>query len=208
MGVDFLGMCIRIDRIFMSKGGVNAFCDKRNRKISMQNMEIVSQQVIETKILIIRGRKVMMDRDLAILYGVETRMLNQAVRRNIKRFPEDFMFQLTKEEMDNWKSQIVISNKEKMGLRKRPYAFTENGVAMLSSVLNSGRAIAVNIQIMRTFTKLREMLITHKELRQKIEAMEKKYDYQFKVVFDAIKQLISPQETKKGKIGFRRKYES
>src|SRR4030043_331956 len=95
--------------------------------------------------------------------------LNQAVRRNIKRFPEDFMFQLTKEEMKNWTSQIVISNKDKMGLRKRPYAFTENGVAMLSSVLNSDRAITVNIQIMRTFTRLREMILTHKDLQRKVQ---------------------------------------
>ncbi|HOE17898.1 MAG TPA: ORF6N domain-containing protein [Syntrophorhabdaceae bacterium] len=115
-----------------------------------------------------RGQKVMLDRDLAMLYGVETRVLNQAVRRNIERFPEDFMFQLTKGEMDNWKSQIVISNKEKMGLRRRPYAFTENGVAMLSSVLNSSKAIQVNIQTMRTFTKIREMIASHKELAKRL----------------------------------------
>lgn len=173
----------------------------------MRDTEVVPQQLIETKIIIVRGKKVMMDRDLAMLYGVETRTLNQAVRRNIKRFPEDFMFQLTKEEMDNWKSQIVISNKEKMGLRKRPYAFTENGVAMLSSVLNSERAIQVNIQIMRTFTKIREMLATHKELRQKIEELEKKYDYQFKVVFDTIKQLLEPVQKSRKRIGFLRETE-
>jgi len=165
--------------------------------------EIIPQEIINSKILIIRGKKVMLDRDLAALYGVETRMLNQAVLRNIRRFPDDFMFQLTKEEMDNWKSQIVISNKDKMGLRKRPYAFTENGVAMLSSVLNSERAIIVNIQIMRTFTKLREMLATHKELKQKIEEIEKKYDAQFKIVFDAIRQIMAPPEAKEKKIGFR-----
>ncbi len=134
----------------------------------------------------------MLDRDLALLYEVETRALNQAVRRNIKRFPEDFMFQLTKEEMKNWTSQIVMSNKEKMGLRRRPYVFTEPGVAMLSSVLNSNRAIQVNIQIIRTFIKLRELLLTHVELKRKIEAMERKYDQQFKAVFDAIKQLLMP----------------
>ena len=166
-------------------------------------MEVIPQQIIESKILFIRGKKVMLDKDLAVLYGVETRVLNQAVRRNINRFPEDFMFQLTKEEMDIWKSQIVISNKEKMGLRKMPSAFTENGVAMLSSVLNSERAIKVNIQIMRTFTKIREMLATHKELRRKIEEMEKKYDAQFKVVFDAMRQLMiePPLKTRK-RIGF------
>lgn len=168
----------------------------------MQGTEVVPQEIIDGKILIIRGKKVMLDRDLAALYGVETRKLNQAVHRNIKRFPEDFMFQLTKEEMDNWKSQFVISNNDKMGLRKRPYAFTENGVAMLSSVLNSERAIAVNIQIMRTFTKLRELLVTNKELRQKIEEMEKKYDHQFKIVFDAIRCLIEPAQKSGKRIGF------
>ena len=107
--------------------------------------------------------------------------------------------------MENWKSQIVISNKDKMGLRKAPYAFTENGVAMLSSVLSSERAVEVNIQIMRTFTRLREMLLTHKDLQRKIEDMEKKYDTQFKVVFDAIRSLMSPAEKPKRKIGFQRK---
>ena len=168
----------------------------------MQSTEVIPQQIIESKILIIRGKKVMLDRDLAVLYDVETRTLNQAVRRNIKRFPEDFMFQLTKEEMNNWKSQIVISNKDKMGIRKKPYAFTENGVAMLSSVLNSERAITVNIQIMRTFTKLRELLTTHKELKQKLNKMEKKYDNQFKIVFDAIRQLIGPAPKSGKRIGF------
>ena len=170
--------------------------------------ELIPVEMIERKILIIRGQKVMLDRDLAVLYDVETRMLNQAVRRNIRRFPKDFMFQLTKDEMNNWKSQIVISNKEKMGLRKTPYAFTENGVAMLSSVLNSERAITVNIQIMRTFTKIREMLATHKDLKQKIEEMEKQYDAQFKVVFDAIKQLMEPPQKTRKRIGFLRENEN
>ena len=164
---------------------------------------LLPQETIESKIFFLRGKRVMLDRDLAILYGVETRALNQAVRRNMRRFPEDFMFQLTKEEMESWKSQIVISNREKMGLRRRPYAFTEQGVAMLSSVLNSDRAIQVNIQIMRTFTKLREMLMAHKDLKRKIEDMEKKYDYQFKIVFDTIKQLLEPPTEPKGKMGFR-----
>ena len=170
--------------------------------------ELIPVEMIERKILIIRGQKVMLDRDLAVLYDVETRMLNQAVRRNIRRFPKDFMFQLTKDEMNNWKSQIVISNKEKMGLRKTPYAFTENGVAMLSSVLNSERAITVNIQIMRTFTKIREMLATHKDLKQKIEEMEKKYDAQFRVVFEAIKQLMEPPQKTRKRIGFLRDKEN
>jgi hypothetical protein len=163
---------------------------------------LIPQETIEGKILLIRGKKVILDRDLAVLYGVETRVLNQAVKRNIKRFPEDFMFQLTKEETANWKSQFVMSNKEKMGLRKNLHVFTEQGVAMLSSVLNSERAIHVNIQIMRTFTKLREMILTHKDLQRKIESMEGKYDHQFKIVFDAIKKLLEPPEKPKGKIGF------
>jgi len=172
------------------------------------HMEVIPQQLIESKIFFIRGKKVMFDRDLAALYSVETRALNQAVKRNIRRFPEDFMFQLAKEEMENWKSQIVTSNKDKMGLRKMPYVFTENGVAMLSSVLNSERAITVNIQIMRTFTKIRELLATHKELQKKIEDMEKKYDQQFKIVFDAIKQLLTPPEKKRQMIGFGRESDS
>lgn len=166
--------------------------------------ELIPIEIIERKIFLIRGRRVMLDRDLAELYGVETRVLNQAVKRNLNRFPEDFMFQLTQAEMENWKSQIVISNKDKMGLRKAPYAFTENGVAMLSSVLSSERAVEANIQIMRTFTRLRELLLTHKDLQRKITDMEKKYDSQFKVVFDAIRQLMTPPVLKKGKIGFRR----
>jgi hypothetical protein len=171
-------------------------------------MNLIPQVLVERKIFLIRGRRVMLDRDLAELYGVETRVLNQAVKRNLNRFPEDFMFQLTQAEMENWKSQIVISNKDKMGLRKAPYAFTENGVAMLSSVLGSERAVEVNIQIMRTFTRLREMLLTHKDLQRKIEDMEKKYDHQFKIVFDAIKQLLTYEEPKKKMpIGFRGKRE-
>jgi hypothetical protein len=132
--------------------------------------------------------------------------LNQAVKRNLERFPPDFMFQLSKGELENWRSQFVISNSgAKMGLRRQPYAFTEQGVAMLSSVLNSTRAIQVNIQIIRTFTKLREMISTHKELRQKIENMEKKYDRRFKVVFDAIARLLKDEtEPPKKQWGFQR----
>jgi len=164
---------------------------------------IVPQEIIETKIIFIRGKKVMLDKDLAVLYRVTTGNLNKAVKRNIDRFPEDFMFQLTKEEFKNLIFHFGTSSWG--GIRKLPYAFTENGVAMPSSVLNSERAIKVNIQIMRTFTKLREMLMTHKDLKEKIEAMEKKYDYQFKIVFDAIKQLLEPPEkSQKKKIGFLR----
>jgi hypothetical protein len=165
---------------------------------------VIPQQIIESKILFIRGQKVMLDRDLAILYGVETRVLNQALRRNEKRFPPDFMFQLSQEEAAELsRSQFVIL-KRGQNIKYLPCAFTENGVAMLSSVLNSERAISVNIQIMRTFTKIREMLATHKELRQKIEEMEKKYDAQFRIVFDAIKQLMDPPLKAKKRIGFLR----
>mgnify|MGYP001580599545 FL=1 len=127
-------------------------------------------------------------------------MLNRAVKRNLERFPDDFMFRLSKEEFKNLKFHFGTSSWG--GQRYLPYVFTENGVAMLSSVLNSKRAVQVNIQIMRTFTKLREMLLTHKDLRQKIEEIEKKYDYQFKVVFEAIKQLLEPPQKSKKKIGF------
>ena len=144
----------------------------------------------------------MLDRDLAFLYGVETKVLKQAVRRNITRFPDDFMFELTKEEFENWRSQFVTSNRDRMGLRYRPMAFTEQGVAMLSSVLNSDRAIQVNVLIMRAFTRLRQMLSTHEELKRKIEAMERKYDRQFRVVFEAIKQLIDTKDKPQRKIGF------
>ena len=145
----------------------------------------------------------MIDRDLAFLYEVETKVLNQAVKRNLHRFPEDFMFQLTEEEFKDWKSQIVTSNSERMGLRKKPRAFTEHGILMLSSVLNSAKAIEVNIQIMRTFTKLRELMLVHKDLRTKIEELEKKYDSQFRIVFNAIRRLLDPPVKKnKGPFGF------
>jgi len=162
---------------------------------------LIPVEMIERKIYLVRGHKVMVDRDLAEMYGVETRVLNQAVRRNIDRFSDDFMFALTREEIMNL-SQIVISSRIKHA--PNVFVFTEQGVAMLSSVLNSDRAIKVNIQIMRTFTRLREMLMTHKDLKEKIEAMEKKYDYQFKIVFDAIKELLEPPVKAKKKIGFLR----
>ena len=166
------------------------------------NMEIVIQQeVIERKIYIIRGHKIMLSTDLAELYEVEPRVLVQAVKRNIDRFPSDFMFQLNDIEFSNLKSQIVISSWGGMR-RANPYAFTEQGVAMLSSILRSKRAIQVNIAIMRAFVKLREMLAAHKDLARKLNAMEKKYDSQFKIVFDAIRQLMTPQEPKRRKIGF------
>ncbi|MFC1515787.1 ORF6N domain-containing protein [Thermodesulfobacteriota bacterium] len=155
---------------------------------------------IASKIYLIRDTKVMLDRDLAELYGVETKVLKQAVRRNNKRFPNDFMFELTKDEFENLRSQIVTSSWG--GTRYLPMVFTEQGVAMLSTVLKSARAIQVNIQIMRAFTQLRQMLSTHEDLKIKIEAMEKKYDQQFQVVFEAIKQLLSEEDKPKKKIGY------
>jgi hypothetical protein len=177
----------------------------------MTKITIIEEESIVSKIYIIRGKKVMLDRDLAELYQVETKRLNEQVRRNARRFPDDFMFQLTKDELEDWKSQIATSNSIKMGLRKPPFAFTENGVAMLSSVLNSERAIEVNIQIMRIFTNLRKQALTNIEILKKLEEMDRKFakqdlinhrnDQQFKVVFDAIKNIIYPKEKPK-KIGF------
>ncbi|PKL15506.1 MAG: DNA-binding protein [Spirochaetae bacterium HGW-Spirochaetae-5] len=167
--------------------------------------EIIPIENIVNKIYIFRGVKVMLDRDLAELYRVETRVLNQAVKRNISRFPADFMFQLDKEEFENWKSQTVMSNHDKMGLRRSPFVFTDYGILMLSGVLNSERAINVNIQIMRTFSKLRQMLSAHEDIKKKIESMEKKYDSQFKIVFDAIRGLITEELKPEREIGFERK---
>ena len=166
---------------------------------------IVPSSRIENKILRIRSHNVILDIDLAELYGVETRVLIQAVKRNMDRFPEDFMFQLTRQELTILRSQIVIS-RQWGGRRYPPYAFTEQGVAMISSVLNSKKAIQVNIEIMRAFVKLRNLLSTNEELARKLEQLEKKYDSQFKVVFDAIKKLmIPPSEKKIRKIGFEKK---
>ncbi|MBI3585350.1 MAG: ORF6N domain-containing protein [Nitrospinae bacterium] len=158
-------------------------------------------ETIENKILLIRGQKVMLSTHLAELYEVETRALNQAVKRNINRFPEDFMFQLNDSEAGQLVSQNVIPHKKYFG-GSLPYAFTEQGVAMLSSVLNSERAINVNIAIMRAFVKLREMIASNKELAKRLDELEKKYDSQFKVVFDAIRQLMTPPEPKRKRIGF------
>ena len=151
---------------------------------------IIPVDILEQKIMFIRGHKVMLDRDLAVLYGVGTRDLNKAVSRNPERFPKDFMFQLNKKDFENLMFQFGTSSWG--GTRKMPYAFTEHGILMLSSVLKSSRAVQVNIQIMRAFVKLRQLLNTHKELAHKLEALEKKYDAQFKSVFDAIKMLMTP----------------
>lgn len=169
---------------------------------------LIPKERIENKIYLIRGKKVMLDRDLAQLYGVETSQLKRQVKRNIDRFPGDFMFILGKEEFENWRCQFGTSNEIKMGLRHAPMAFTEQGVAMLSSVLNSKRAIHVNIQIMRAFTKLREFLISHKDLARKINDLERKFnehDKSIALVFQAIRDLLEKStepETKKAPIGF------
>jgi phage regulator Rha-like protein len=155
---------------------------------------IVTAESLEGKIYLVRGLKVMLDSDLAELYGVPTKVLVQAVKRNIKRFPKDFMFQLTNQYVVGLRSQIVTSRLGHGGRRYSPYAFTEQGIAMLSSVLNSERAIEVNIQIMRAFVELREMIATHKDLAKKLEELEMKYDAQFRVVFDAIRELMVPPE--------------
>ena len=165
--------------------------------------QIVVPDVVEKHILFVRGQKVMLDNDLAKLYGVSTGRLNEQVRRNIKRFPPDFMFVLTVEEDQVLRSQFAISKKGRGGRRYRPLAFTEQGVAMLSSVLNSERAIQVNIAIMRAFVRLRQILATHKALAKKLEEMESKYDRQFRAVFEAIRELMTPPEPRKRPIGFR-----
>jgi hypothetical protein len=158
------------------------------------------QKSIENKIYFLRKQRIMLSTDLAELYGVEPRVLVQAVKRNIDRFPSDFMFRLNLHEVTNLKSQIVISSWG--GKRFIPYAFTEQGVAMLSSVLRSKRAVQVNIEIMRAFVRLREMIASHKELAQRLDELERKYDAQFKSVFDAIRQLMTPEAPSKRRIGF------
>jgi hypothetical protein len=164
--------------------------------------DVSSVKQISGKIYFIRGYKIMLDRDLAGLYGVETKVLKQAVKRNIDRFPKDFMFELRAEEFEVWRSQFVTSKSDRIGLRYKPMAFTEQGVSMLSSVLRSKRAVQVNIEIMRTFVRLREMLTAHKDLARKVEQIEKKYDEQFQIVFEAITKLWEEDEKPKKKIGY------
>ena len=179
----------------------------------MPNTSIaLPDESIEDTILLIRGRRVILDHDLARLYDVSTRTLNQAVKRNLDRFPEDFMFQLTKAETDELqrlkplRSQIVILKKGRgTHIKYQPYAFTEHGILMLSSVLKSPRAVQVNIQIMRTFVRLREMLASNLKLIERLDAMEEKYDGQFKAVFSAIRQLMNPPAGNRKTIGFRRR---
>ena len=170
---------------------------------AMSTTTMIPAARIERSILLIRGHKVMLDEHLAALYEVEVKALNQAVKRNRERFPADFMFQLTLEEMQLLRSQVVTAEPGRGGRRTPPYASTEQGVAMLSSVLRSPRAVRVNIEIMRAFVRLREMLASHADLAQKLAQLEAKYDRQFKVVFDAIRELMAPQRPAGPKIGFR-----
>jgi hypothetical protein len=183
-----------------------------------ENRSLVSEQQIANAVLTVRGERVLLDVDLAALYGVSTKTLNQAVRRNLSRFPPDFMFQLTNEEFENWRSQIVISNdaasnrsrivtgsQKHRDPRYAPYAFTEQGVAMLSSVLRSARAVQVNIEIMRTFVRLRRVLAVSSDLAKHLDEVEKRlgsHDEQFVQVIRAIRQLMEPPPSKRRRIGF------
>jgi ORF6N domain-containing protein len=169
----------------------------------LSNTGLIPSKRIEKAIYLIRGEKVMLDRDLALLYEVETKVLNRAVKRNLQRFPSDFMFQLTAEEAENLRCQIGTSSLRHGGRRYLPYVFTEQGVAMLSTVLNSERAILVNIEIMRAFVKLRQMLASNAELSRRLDELESKYDKQFRVVFDAIRQLMATPTGSHKEIGFR-----
>jgi hypothetical protein len=169
---------------------------------------LVPSERIERKILVIRGHRIMMDADLAALYQVPVKALNQAVKRNIDRFPDDFMFQLTAEETALLRSQFVTSKRGRGGRRTAPYAFTEQGVAMLSSVLRSARAVGVNIEIMRAFVRLRKLLASHADLAKKLDELEKKYDRQFTVVFQTIRQIMAQPATPRRQIGFTRRVKS
>ena len=168
----------------------------------MTKTDLISVEKIEKAIYFIRGEKVMLDRDLARLYEVETKILNRAVKRNLQRFPLDFMFQLTEDEADALRCQIGTSNKGRGGRRYLPYVFTEHGVAMLSTVLNSERAITANIEIMRAFVKLRQLLVSDIELARRLDELESKYDKQFKIVFVAIRQLMTKPVRERKEIGF------
>ena len=187
--------------------GSEQFAIKARRKPTMaKTSSVIPVEMIEKRIFLIRGQKVILSSDLAALYEVEPRALVQAVKRNRERFPGDFMFQLSEQEFGALKSQIVISSWG--GIRRAtPYAFTEQGVAMLSSVLRSTRAIQVNIEIMRAFVRLREMIASHRDLARKLEALENKYDQQFRVVFEAIRQLMAPPPVRRRPIGFLREDE-
>lgn len=175
----------------------------------MDNQSLLSEETISNKIYFIRNQKVMLDRDLALLYGIETKVLKQAIKRNISRFPQDFMFELNKSEFENWRSQFVTSNSDKMGLRYNPMAFTEHGVLMLSSVLKSDKAIQTNIQIMRIFTKVRQMLLDTTEINVDILQIQKKlenHDKNIELVFSYLDELTEKKEneSERVKIGYKK----
>ena len=168
----------------------------------MTQQILIPADRIESAIYFIRGEKVMLDRDLATLYGVATKVLKRAVKRNLDRFPDDLMFVLNPTEFEDWRCQFGTSNDRK-GLRYPPMAFTEHGILMLSSVLSSKRAVQVNIEIMRAFVRLRRMLASNVELSRRLDEIENKYDRQFKVVFDAIRRVMAPVPNSRKQIGFR-----
>jgi ORF6N domain len=174
------------------------------------NEIILKEENIASIIYLIRGEKVMLDRDLATLYGVETRILKQAVRRNINRFPVDFMFEMTESEFKNWRSQFVMSNSDKMGLRYAPMAFTEQGIAMLSGVLHSQQAIEVNIAIMRTFVKIRQLISQNQQISTQLQELERlskekwaEHDEKFALVFRAIEQIMEQENEPREPVGFK-----
>lgn len=166
-------------------------------------MEVVTQEQIQKSIIILREHRVLLDSDLAIIYGVTTKYLNQQVRRNLDRFPEDFIFQLSEIEAESLRSQIVISKIGRGGRRYLPYVFTEHGALMLGNILNSPTAVAASIQVVRAFISLRKMLSSHTELARKLDLLERKYDHQFKVVFDAIRELTLIPEQPRKRIGIK-----
>jgi hypothetical protein len=175
----------------------------------MSNATSISDAIIQSKIYIIRGQKVMLDSDLADMYGVQTKALKQAVRRNIDRFPEDFMFELTKEEADNVLRSQIVTLKQGEHLKYLPFAFTEHGVLMLSSILRSERAVQVNIQIMRVYSKMKELLMLHKDILLKLEKLEKKtdrHDEEIKTIFAVLKKMIAQPKTKTERIGFKKEW--
>jgi hypothetical protein len=178
----------------------------------MKETEIrIPEEAIMSKIYLIRGQKVMIDRDLAELYGVETKRLKEAVKRNYKRFPDDFMFEMTKDELNNWRSQIATSKSDLMGLRHSPFCFTEQGVTMLSCVLNSDRAIMVNIRIIRVFTRMRELLLSHKDILEKIAILERndlEQESKIMLIFEYLKQFEEAkhqqlEQAQRRRVGFK-----
>jgi hypothetical protein len=172
-------------------------------------LPVATDEAVMNSIYVIRGQKVMIDRDLALLYGVETKVLKQTVRRNMSRFPVDFMFEMNRDEFENWRSQFVTSNLDpgaKMGLRYEPFCFTEQGVTMLSCILNSERAIKVNIQIIRIFTRMREMWVNNQEILLKLEQLDRKvagHDEEIEEIFRYLKELLNPERAPRQLIGFK-----